>query len=73
MNGLNGVMVGNPPYGERLGEVEEAEEITQELGRIMKNYPSWSVYMFSSLENFEKLYGTKSNEKKKIIQWIYSN
>ena len=60
-------MVGNPPYGERLGEIEEAEEITQELGHIMKNYPSWSVYMISSLENFETMYGTKSNEKKKII------
>ena len=33
VDGLNGVVVGNPPYGERLGEIEEAEEITHELGR----------------------------------------
>ena len=67
LEGLNGVMVGNPPYGERLGEVEEAEEITQELGRIMKNYPSWSVYMLSSLENFEKLYGHRATKKRKLF------
>ena len=67
VDGLNGVMVGNPPYGERLGEIEEAEEITHELGRIMKNYPSWSVYMLSSLENFEKLYGKKATKKRKLF------
>ena len=67
VDGLNGVMVGNPPYGERLGEVEEAEEITHELGRVMKNYPSWSVYMLSSLENFEKLYGHRATKKRKLF------
>lgn len=67
LEGLNGVMVGNPPYGERLGEVEEAEEITQELGRIMKNYPSWSVYMLSSLENYEKMYGHRATKKRKLF------
>ncbi|MBO0586543.1 class I SAM-dependent RNA methyltransferase [Sporosarcina sp. E16_8] len=67
LEGLNGVMVGNPPYGERLGEVEEAEEITQELGRIMRNYPSWSVYMLSSLENYEKMYGHRATKKRKLF------
>jgi putative N6-adenine-specific DNA methylase len=67
LDSLNGVMVGNPPYGERLGEVEEAEEITQELGRIMKNYPSWSVYMMSSLENYEKMYGHRATKKRKLF------
>ena len=67
LEGMNGVMVGNPPYGERLGEVEEAEEITQELGRIMKNYPSWSVYMLSSLENYEKMYGHRATKKRKLF------
>lgn len=67
VDGLNGVVVGNPPYGERLGEIEEAEEITHELGRIMKNYPSWSVYMLSSLENFETMYGKKATKKRKLF------
>ncbi|MEK5070612.1 THUMP domain-containing class I SAM-dependent RNA methyltransferase [Sporosarcina sp. FSL K6-1508] len=67
VEGLNGVMIGNPPYGERLGEIEEAEEITHELGRVMKDYPSWSVYMLSSLENFEKLYGHKATKKRKLF------
>lgn len=67
IQGLNGVMVGNPPYGERLGEVEEAEEITKTLGMVMKNHPSWSVYMISPLENFEALYGKKTSKKRKLF------
>lgn len=67
VEGLNGVMVGNPPYGERLGEIEEAEDITRVLGRIMKEHPSWSVYMLSSLENFETMYGEKATKKRKLF------
>lgn len=67
IQGVNGVMVGNPPYGERLGEIEEAEEVTKTLGRIMKNHPSWSVYMISPLENFETLYGKKATKKRKLF------
>lgn len=67
VQGINGVMVGNPPYGERLGEIEEAEEVTKTLGRIMKKHPSWSVYMISPLENFETLYGKKATKKRKLF------
>ncbi|WP_262173038.1 class I SAM-dependent RNA methyltransferase [Saccharococcus sp. Marseille-Q5394] len=67
VEGLNGVLVGNPPYGERLGEIEEAEDLAQILGHIMDRYPSWSVYMLSSLENFETMYGKKATKKRKLF------
>jgi len=67
LSGTNGVMVGNPPYGERLGELEDTEQLTQDLGQLMKKYPSWSVYMLSSLENFEEMYGKKATKKRKLF------
>lgn len=67
LEGLNGIIASNPPYGERLGETEEAEEIAIVLGTIMKQHPSWSVYMISPLENFEKLYGKKATKKRKLF------
>lgn len=67
VEGLNGVLVGNPPYGERLGEIEEAEELARVIGHIMDRYPSWSVYMLSSLENFEAMYGKKATKKRKLF------
>lgn len=67
LEGDNGVLVGNPPYGERLGELEEAEDITATLGSVMKSYPSWSVYMLSSLENYETMYGKRATKKRKLF------
>lgn len=67
LQGENGVLVGNPPYGERLGEVEEAEQLAQILGTIMRNYPSWSTYILSSLPNFEEMYGKKATKKRKLF------
>ena len=63
----DGVMIGNPPYGERIGEVEVIEKVISDLGYIMEKYPSWSVYMLSSMENFEQLYGRKSTKKRKLF------
>ncbi|MFF2752732.1 class I SAM-dependent RNA methyltransferase [Psychrobacillus sp. NPDC058041] len=63
----DGVMIGNPPYGERIGEVEEIEKLISDLGYIMEKYPSWSVYMLSSMENFEQLYGKRATKKRKLF------
>lgn len=66
-NLTDGVMIGNPPYGERIGEIEEIEKVISDLGHIMETYPSWSVYMLSSMENFENLYGRKATKKRKLF------
>lgn len=66
-NLMDGVMIGNPPYGERIGEIEEIEKVISDLGHIMEKYPSWSVYMLSSMENFENLYGRKATKKRKLF------
>lgn len=63
----DGVMIGNPPYGERIGEVEVIEQVISDLGHVMKNYPTWSVYMLSSMENFETLYGRRATKKRKLF------
>lgn len=63
----NGVMASNPPYGERIGEVEEVEQAIRDLGRAMVPHPTWSVYMLSSMENFEELYGRKATKKRKLF------
>lgn len=66
-NLTDGVMIGNPPYGERIGEVEVIEQVIRDLGKVMKQYPTWSVYMLSSMENFEELYGKKATKKRKLF------
>ncbi|MFJ8067190.1 class I SAM-dependent RNA methyltransferase [Psychrobacillus sp. NPDC096426] len=63
----DGVMIGNPPYGERIGEIEVIEQVISDLGHLMGQYPSWSVYMLSSMENFENAYGRKATKKRKLF------
>ena len=64
---VDGVMIGNPPYGERIGEKEVIEEMIDDMGRIMDSYPTWSVYMLSSMADFESNYGRKATKKRKLF------
>lgn len=64
--GNNGYLISNPPYGERIGEKREVEKMYKDLGNIMKNHPDWSVYILTSNQDFEKLYGKKATKKRKL-------
>ncbi|TAA72267.1 THUMP domain-containing class I SAM-dependent RNA methyltransferase [Planococcus salinarum] len=63
----NGVIIGNPPYGERIGEIEVIEEMIKDMGRIFSKYPTWSVYILSSMARFEALYGQPATKKRKLF------
>jgi len=63
----NGYIVGNPPYGERMGDKEQVEQMYKDFGGVMKDCPSWSVYIITSHPNFEKLYGKEATKKRKLF------
>jgi len=62
-----GVVVTNPPYGERMGDVEEVERLYRDFGKKFKELDTWSVYLITSMENFERLYGRKADRKRKLF------
>ena len=45
-----GVVVTNPPYGERMGDVEEVERLYRDFGKKFKELDTWSVYLITSME-----------------------
>ncbi|MCO0831607.1 class I SAM-dependent RNA methyltransferase [Fructobacillus sp. W13] len=61
-----GVLVSNPPYGERMGELEAAEELYKTMGILYKPLKHWSKYILTSDLNFEKAYGQKATKKRKL-------
>ncbi|RSL33295.1 class I SAM-dependent RNA methyltransferase [Salibacterium salarium] len=61
-----GCIVSNPPYGERLGEKEEIEDLYQEIGEALRPLETWSVYMLTSSEKFESLYGKQATKRRKL-------
>ncbi|MDZ5711970.1 THUMP domain-containing class I SAM-dependent RNA methyltransferase [Jeotgalibacillus haloalkalitolerans] len=62
-----GVIVGNPPYGERIGEEEEVEKMYRDMGQVFEQYPTWSKYIITSHPHFEDLYGKKATKKRKLF------
>ncbi len=51
-----GVMVANPPYGERIGSREELAEFYPKLGSVLKkNYPGWRCHFFTADMRMPKL------------------
>ena len=64
--GRRGTVVCNPPYGERLGTLEEAEKLYRDMGRHFKTLDNWQIYVITSHESFEKLYGRKANKVRKL-------
>ncbi|KKB38367.1 THUMP domain-containing class I SAM-dependent RNA methyltransferase [Bacillus thermotolerans] len=62
-----GVIVGNPPYGERLGDRPGVEKMYQEMGQAFADYDTWSIYILTSHEGFEDFYGKKATKKRKLF------
>lgn len=62
-----GSLITNPPYGERLEEQEQIQTLYTLLGKRMKAYPRWSVYVITSYESFEHVYGSKSSKNRKLF------
>lgn len=62
-----GVLIANPPYGERIGEVREVEDMYRALGGIMNSNKTWSTYLITSMEYFEKLFGKQASAKRKLF------
>jgi len=61
-----GVIVTNPPYGERLGTQEEVQLLTQTMGKVFAALESWSYYIITSFEAFEDYFGQKASKKRKL-------
>ena len=56
--GTAGIVIANPPYGERLGEVAELAAFYPRLGDALKrNYAGWDCWFFSADTALPKLIG----------------
>ena len=62
-----GQLVTNPPYGERLLERQEAEELYRMLGKVWKTLPEgWRTLVLSSHTEFERAFGRPADKKRKL-------
>ena len=65
--GLYGRVVTNPPYGERIMERKEAEELYRAFGKAWAKFPDgWKLYLLSSHTEFERTFGKQADKKRKL-------
>lgn len=62
-----GIIVGNPPYGERLSDRPSVEAMYAEMGDAFAKLDTWSVFMLTSHEQFEQYYGKPATKKRKLF------
>lgn len=63
---INGVLVANPPYGERLGDEETVRQLYKEMGEVYRPMKTWSKYILTSDLEFEQFYGARATKKRKL-------
>lgn len=61
-----GTIVCNPPYGERLMTPRQVETLYREMGKTFSELAPWQIYILTSAENFERLYGRRADKVRKL-------
>lgn len=61
-----GVIVCNPPYGERMLEQRAAQQLVRSFGRHLKFADQWNKYIISSEPEFEHWFGKQATKKRKL-------
>jgi putative N6-adenine-specific DNA methylase len=61
--GPAGVIVCNPPYGERLGEERELGGLYRLLGEVFRRCPGWTAWVFTGNERLAQQIGLRPAEQ----------
>lgn len=61
-----GVLICNPPYGERMGDAESAEAIYDDMADAFAALPTWSIYVLTSHPGFEHFFRRRADRRRKL-------
>ncbi len=61
-----GILVCNPPYGERMMEQHSAQRLYSALGRHLRYADGWRIYVITSEPEFEHYFGRRADKKRKF-------
>lgn len=63
---INGVIISNPPYGERLLDETAIKQLYREMGETFAPLTTWSLFILTSDEGFEMNFGKVADKKRKL-------
>lgn len=64
--GKEGILVCNPPYGQRMLEQQSAQRLYAAFGRHVKFADGWKKYIITSEPEFEHYFGRRADKKRKL-------
>ena len=64
--GRYGCVICNPPYGERLLDVRQAQQLYQSMGSLFRPQRGWSFGIITPDPEFEALFGRKADKRRKL-------
>jgi len=63
----SGILICNPPYGERLGEADEVSQLHRDMGELLAPLDTWSLYILTAAERFEREFGKRADRRRKLF------
>ncbi len=67
-----GTIICNPPYGERMMDKTEVEALYRDVGRRFSGFAPWQIYVLTSCDYFEKLYGVGGRKRADKVRKLYN-
>lgn len=61
-----GVMVANPPYGERMTGQDELKKLYRDFGAMFSSLDAFSLYCITAFPEFERYFGRRADKKRRI-------
>ncbi|OJF75767.1 MAG: rRNA (guanine-N2)-methyltransferase [Treponema sp. CETP13] len=58
-----GMIIANPPYGERLGDADQADDLYESMASLFVDFSGWDFGFITSHDTFEKSIGKKASKK----------
>lgn len=62
----SGLLLCNPPYGERLEDADGARELYTKMDSLWQDFPNWDLGVITSNEDFQDSFGHKTSNIKKL-------
>ena len=61
-----GNIVTNPPYGERLGDRRELEQLYASFPDVFRRLPTWSQFILTAIPEYERIVGRTADRRRKL-------
>lgn len=63
----HGCLISNPPYGHRVNEQREVQELYRSMPLVLRKLPTWSFFLLTSWPDFEHLVGRHADRRRKLF------